>query len=219
MEKDVETIFNKLLSGMALPTIRYKEPFVLIMSGHVGSGKSTIAKVLSSELSAYIVGGDKIRNIYYSNKNANHDFNYINNITNAVNKMEVEYLLRNGVSVILDRSISSKKIMDILKKACNNIVSIKLNSNHEINIKRISNRKEYNIDALDCYGDVDSESGVTTEEVYNEILNRKLYDLEDSEFDYQIDATKSIDSVIVQAKEIAYIIKEKNQNNVDVINL
>ena len=64
MEKDVETIFNKLLSGMVLPAKRYKEPFVLIMSGHVGSGKSTIAKVLSSELSAYIVGGDKIRNIY-----------------------------------------------------------------------------------------------------------------------------------------------------------
>ena len=219
MEKDVETIFNKLLSGMVLPAKRYKEPFVLIMSGHVGSGKSTIAKVLSSELSAYIVGGDKIRNIYYSNENANHDFNYINNVTNVVTKMEVEYLLSNGVSVILDRSISSRETMDILKKACNNIVSIKLNSSHEINIKRISNRKEYNIDTLDCYGDVDSKSGVTTEKLYNEILNRKVYDLEDNEFDFQIDATKSIDSVIVQAKDIAYIIKEKNQNNVDVINL
>ena len=219
MEKDTETIFNKLLSSMVLPPIRYKEPFVLIMSGHVGSGKSTIAKVLSSELSAYIVGGDKIRNIYYSNEKANHDFNYINDITNAVTKMEVEYLLQNGVSVILDRSISSRKIMDILKKACNNIVSIKLNSNHEINLTRISNRNEYNIDVLDCYGDVDSKSGVTTENEYNEILKRKVYDLEDNEFDFQIDATKSIDSVIAQAKEIAYIIKEKNQNNVTVINL
>ena len=133
--------------------------------------------------------------------------------------MEVEYLLSNGVSVILDRSISSRETMDILKKACNNIVSIKLNSNHEINIKRISSRKEYSIDTSDCYGDVDSKSGVTTEEVYNEILKRKVYDLEDSEFDFQIDATKSIDSVIAQAKDIAYIIKEKNQNNVDVINL
>ena len=211
MEKEINEIYNKLMNDMKLPEKKYNIPFIVTMCGHTGSGKSIIAKVLSSELSLYIIGGDKIRNIYYFDKNANHDINYINKIVDSVTDKEIQYLLDNGISIVIDRSVSSKRALEKLKQLCNNIISIKLISNHQINIQRITNRKEYNIDTTNCYGDIDSKSGVTTEKVYNDILKRKVYDLEDEVFHYTIDVTKPIDSVIEETKVIAKkIAKEYN---------
>lgn len=209
MEKEINEIYNELLNNMVLPDKKYKSPFIITMCGHVGSGKSTIAKILSKELSAYIVGGDKIRNIYYLDEKANHDIVHINKVVDAVTTKEVQYLLSNGVSIIFDRSVSSKKNLASLKEACNNVIAINLISDHKINLERIKKRDENNIVISGCYGDVEPESGVTTEEVYNEILNRKVYDLEDNDFDYTIDTTKSIESVIKQANDIADKIKDK----------
>ena len=209
MEKDINEIYNKLLNDMILPDKKYSQPFIISMCGHVGSGKSTISKILSKELSAYIVGGDKIRNIYYLDENANHDIVHINKVVGEVTEKEVRYLLNNNVSIIFDRSVSSKKDLAGLKQACNNVIAINLISDHKINLGRIAKRRENNIDIAGCYGDVEQESGVTTEEVYNEILDRKVYDLEENDFDYTIDTTKSIESVIKQAKDIADKIKDK----------
>lgn len=194
---------------MKLPKKKYNLPFIVTMCGHVGSGKSTIAKVLSKELSAYIIGGDKIRNIYYLNENAIHDINYINKVVDAVTKKEIQYLLDNGVSIILDRSVSSKEAIENLKQLCNNIISINLISDHQINFNRITNRIEYNVDTTGCYGDINSRSGVNTEEVYNDILKRKVYDLDEESFDYEIDTTKSIDYVIEETKSITKAITKK----------
>ena len=90
---------------------------------------------------------------------------------------------------------------------------INLISDHKINIERVTNRKEYNIDTSKCYGDIDSKSGVDSVEVYNEILERKEYNLESSDFNYSIDATKDVDYVIEKAKEIAKDISLKNIDN------
>lgn len=203
MERDIDEIYNKLVSSMTLPNLKYNPPFIIAICGHVGSGKSLISKLLSSELSLYIIGGDKIRNIYYENNDENHDINYINNIVNEVTKKEIKYLLDNNVSIVIDRSVSSNKALEELKKICNNIIMINLISDHKVNIERIKNRAEYDMDVSNCYGDVDSISGVCTEEVYNDILKRKVYDLDSSVFDYQIDVTQSINQVINQAKQIS----------------
>ena len=209
MNKEINDIYNNLIENMKLPNKRYSKPFIIAMCGYTGSGKSIIAKILSSELSLYIVGGDKIRNIYYSNKAANHDINYINQVVNKVTTKEIEYLLKKGISIVIDRSVSSQSAVDDLKKMCNNIIMINLISNHKINIDRITNRKEYNVDTTNCYGDIDSISGVNTEEVYNDILKRKVYNLDKDAFDYEIDTTKSIDSVIEETKIITKAITKK----------
>lgn len=209
MERDINEIYNKLVSNMTLPKLKYKSPFIIAMCGHVGSGKSLISKVLSSELSLYIIGGDKIRNICYEDNDKNHDISYINNIVNEVTKKEIKYLLDNNVSIVIDRSVSTNKALEELKKLCNNIIMINLISDHKINIERIKNRTEYDMDVSNCYGDVDSISGVCTEEVYNDILKRKVYDLDNLVFDYYIDATQSINQVINQAKQISVEIKKQ----------
>lgn len=209
METEVNEVYGELISNIMLPPKSYNNPFIIAMCGHVGSGKSIVAKTLSNVLSIYILGGDKIRNIYYFDKNANHDINHINKVVNEVTKMEIKYLIDNKVSIVLDRSVSSKNALEDLKKLCDNIIMINLISDHKINIERITNKKEYNIDTSNCFGDVDSKSGVCTEEVYNDILKRKVYDLDNSVFDYEIDTTKSIDLVIEQTKQIAEEIKKQ----------
>ncbi len=210
MEKEINEIYSKLLSDMVLPAKTYEKPFIITMCGHVGSGKSTIAKVFSNELEAYIVGGDKIRNIYFSNYNADSDINYVSEIVDEVLKREIMYLLANGISVVIDRSVSLKKTLDEIKSACPNVIMINLLSNHEINKGRIGNRDLHELNIAPCYGDFGSYSGVKTEELYNEILNRKVYDLDESDFDYTIDATKSIDEVVNEARKIAIAIKNHN---------
>ena len=209
MEEEINELYCKLVSDMTLPTKTYSTPFIITMCGYTGSGKSIISKVLSSELSIYIVGGDKIRNIYYFDKNANHDINYINQVVNEVTKKEIKYLLDNGISIVIDRSVSSQSALNDLKELCDNVIMINLLSDHKINIDRILNRKEYSIDTTICYGDIDSISGVNTEKVYNDILKRKVYDLDSENFDYTIDTTKSIDYVIERTKQITKEIKKR----------
>ena len=209
MENDINVIYNQLISEMKLPTKTYHPPFIITMCGHCRSGKSTIAKILSSELELYIIGGDKIRNIYYSNINANHDIGFINKVVNEVNKKEIKYLLSKGVSVIIDRSVSSKKVLKEIKDAYPHVIMINLVSDHKTNIARMTNPPKCDIDTSNCYGDIDSISGVNNEDVYNEILNRKVYDLDDSDFDYTIDATKSLDDVINEARKMALQIKNQ----------
>ena len=96
------------------------------------------------------------------------------------------------------------------------IFSRKILTGVELNTKVQSHPIEilgYNIDTSKCYGDIDSKSGVDSVEVYNEILERKEYNLESSDFNYSIDATKDVDYVIEKAKEIAKDISLKNIDN------
>lgn len=209
MDIEVNKIYDDLIKNMKLPDKRYDKPFIVTMCGYTGSGKSIIAKILSSELSLYIIGGDKIRNIYYYDKQANHDINYINKVVDQVTTREIQYLLNRGVSIVIDRSVSSLSAIEDLKVMCNNIIMINLLSNHDINIKRITNRCEYYVDTTNCYGDIDSQSGVDTKEVYEDILRRKIYDINDDLFDYTIDATKSIDSVINKVRLISTKIRNR----------
>ncbi len=203
-------LLDKLINEMELPTKRYNNPFILTFCGYSGTGKTTFAKVLSHELEAYVIGGDHVRQILYKPPyNYNDDKN--NQVTNEICNQEIEYLIKNNISVIVDKSLSSKAEKTKGLKRFPNLIIVHLISNDEENIKRLK-EKNQNIKFQykeKAYGDINDESGVAQnpEKIYTLIKERKLYDLE--EFDFEINTLKPIEYVIQDIKEIAKVIKKR----------
>ena len=59
------------------------------------------------------------------------------------------------------------------------------------------------------YGHQESKSGVVTEEEYNKIKERKIYDLEDSIYNYFINTNTSLEELKINLKDIIEDIKKK----------
>lgn len=205
-EKFIDTILNE----MVLPDKRYSQPFMVTISGYSGSGKSHVARVLSKELSLYIVSGDKIRQRLYQDETYSHVFEDIQAITNEVCDKEIEKLLENHVSVVLDRSVSSMETREKLKEYGVPCYHIEITSDDGQNMERIIKRNHEDKNRVhEGYGDADSYSGMDSREGYMEIKERKVYDIPSELFDYHIDGTVSLEEEIEQAQEIARDIQNK----------
>lgn len=196
---------KRIIDDMNLPSKRYEKPYLILLCGYSGSGKSTVCKILSHYLEAYIVGGDYVRNILYSDEYKMTDINEINRITADVTLEEVKYLLSKGVSVVIDKSISSKESLAKFSFDGVEVILINLKSTDEENIKRLHLKMEGKNSSYDisAYGDVKSISHVcdNPEEIYYDIKARKVYDLTD--FDYEIDTLCSFDEFVKRATDVA----------------
>ena len=69
--------------------------------------------------------------------------------------------------------------------------------------------KEENEILIPHYGHQESKSGVVTEEEYNKIKERKVYDLEDSIYDYFVDTNTSLSNLYEQLTNIKNQIQQK----------
>ena len=198
-----EEFINKCLILKNLPDQRYDEPFIIALSGYSGSGKSHVAKILSQRLGLYIVGGDAVRQKIYQDSELKHlELEEIQNLTNYISELKIKKILRENMSIVIDRSISSLDGLNNLKKLNIPVFLINLISDHEQNIERIINRSN-NCNDLGSYGDIDSKSGVKTREMYEEIKERKIYNIPNEIFNYIIDARKSLEDVTIQTNNIA----------------
>lgn len=197
------------------PNKTYQNPFLVLLTGNVGSGKSLVSQLLSKELNLYLVSGDYIRNII---KKISPEIDLhreeVRKINNEVCLEEIKYCIKNRYSIILDRSISSKKSLSTTTENVNlPIIFIKLISSEEENIKRVINRQEKQDIIIPHYGHQETKSGVVTEEEYNEIKERKVYDLEDSVYSYFINTNTSLEELKTALNSIIDDIKEKYKNN------
>lgn len=198
-----EKFVSQILDEMKLPEKRYQNPFIVTLSGYSGSGKSHIARMLSKQLSLYIVSGDMVRQKLYHNDTVSHDFDDIQVITNDVCEKEIRKLLDCNVSVIIDRSVSSVKTMQRMKEYGVPVYMIEITSRDEQNIERILKRNHGKENMKhEGYGDIESYSGVMFREDYMEIKERKIYDIPSNLFDYHIDGTKSLEEVLADAEKI-----------------
>lgn len=206
-----EKLLEKALQEMVFPPKTYEKPFLITLCGYSGSGKTTFAKVLSQELKAYIVGGEHIRQQLYREPFC-YDDEKNNRVTSEICKKEVEYLLDHHISVILDKSVSSKETKEQLQKEFPNLISIHLISSDEENIKRLKQKQiqKTNLE-LEAWGDVKDESGVylDPEKIYEIIKKRKVYDLE--EFDYKVNTLQPLEKVIEDVRKIAEEIRKNQQ--------
>lgn len=199
----------KILNNMKLPPKRYDKPFIVAISGHCGSGKSHVAKVFSKELQLYIVGGDSVRWKIRKESSLPQDVTSINNLTNEICYLEIEKLLKESVSVVIDKSTSSIKDLENLEKYNVPIILINLVSNHEQNRKRVTDRSNQEMINMPGYGDIDSISDIITEELYDQVVGRKTYNIPLDRFDYTIDATVKLEVELKEAEKIAKEIAKK----------
>ena len=59
------------------------------------------------------------------------------------------------------------------------------------------------------YGDIDSISDIITEELYDQVVGRKTYNIPLDRFDYTIDATVKLEVELKEAEKIAKKIAKK----------
>ena len=122
----------------------------------------------------------------------------------------MKYCIDNKYSIILDRSVSNKKdLSTITERVDLPIILIKIISSEDENIKRVKNRQEEKEMVIPHYGHQESKSGVVTEEEYNKIKERKVYDLEDSIYDYFVDTNTSLSNLYEQLTTIKNQIQQK----------
>jgi adenylate kinase family enzyme len=189
-----EQIINKFLEETIVPEkTEYKKPFIIALYGYSGSGKSTVARLFSRNLGIYIISTDKVRKYLYE-INYSDDIYVINNLTSKITDLKVKKLLDSNNPVILDRSTSSIKQLEDLKKHNVDIILIKLNSTHEENIKRILAKKDKK-EISGAYGDTGHYSGVNTVAIYEEIKAYKVYDIPTDWFDYEINTLDGLEAV------------------------
>lgn len=209
MLEEVEKIIKQ---ERILPKITYQKPFVILLTGDVGSGKSLVSQILSKELNLYLISGDYIR------KTIKNRYPKINLHTEEVRKTnnilcleEIKYCINNKYSIILDRNVSSKKDLSFLTEKIDiPIIFIKLLSSEQTNKERVEKRKIKKDTIIPHYGHQETKSGVVTKEEYNKIKERKIYDLEDSVYDYMINTNTSFHNLYEQLRTI----KNKIQENI-----
>lgn len=193
------------------PEKKYNQPFLILLTGEVGSGKSLVAELLSQALNLYLINGDYVRNIVKSlNPNIEISAPEVRKVINEVCLDEMSYCEKNNYSIILDRSVSNYEDLNYIKNKRNlPIVFIRLLSNDLENIKRVEERPNKKNNPIPHYGHQETTSGVVTKQEYNKIKETKVYNLEDCIYDYFLNTTTTIKELKENLEKIIINIKNK----------
>lgn len=193
------------------PEKKYNKPFLILLTGEVGSGKSLVAELLSQALNLYLINGDYVRNIVKSlNPNIEISAPEVRKVINEVCLDEMSYCEKNNYSIILDRSVSNYEDLNYIKNKRNlPIVFIRLLSNDLENIKRVEERPNKKNNPIPHYGHQETTSGVVTKQEYNKIKETKVYNLEDCIYDYFLNTTTTIKELKENLEKIIINIKNK----------
>ena len=193
IDKEIE-ILTKEISKVE----KYEVPFLIIISGNPGSGKTLLAWNLSKYLKIVCLSNDYIRNkIYQSGIQKNEKTRIeVEKLVKEIAHKRLEKIFSSRASFVYDMNVNNKKQLDEWKNDAteNNyqLIKIKINSNDIDNIKRIEKRKlDYNKSNNLVIGDNVRYSNNLKEEEYFKIKARKPLELTDNDFDYIIDNNMS----------------------------
>ena len=198
---------------------KYDNPFIIIISGNPGSGKTLLAWTLSKYLKIVCLSNDYIRNKIYQNvilKNEETRLVVEKIVKDTANK-RLEKLFSLRTSFVYDMNVSNKKQLDEWKNYAreNNyqLIKIKINSKDIDNIKRIEKRiLDYNKKDNSVIGDNTFYSDNFEEEEYFKIKARKPLELSENKFDYIINNDeKYLDNILDLIKDIKLKVLTKKQ--------
>ena len=198
---------------------KYDKPFIIIISGNPGSGKTLLAWNLSKYLKIVCLSNDYIRNKIYQNvilKNEETRLEVEKLVKDTANK-RLEKLFSLRTSFVYDMNVNNKKQLDEwIKYARENnylLIKIKINSKDIDNIKRIEKRTlDYNKKDSSVIGDNTFYSNNFEEEEYYKIKARKTLELSENDFDYIIDNDeKYLDNILDLIEDIKLKVLTKKQ--------
>ena len=198
---------------------KYDNPFIIIISGNPGSGKTLLACTLSKYLKIVCLSNDYIRNKIYQNvilKNEETRLVVEKIVKDTANK-RLEKLFSLRTSFVYDMNVNNKKQLDEwIKYARENnylLIKIKINSKDIDNIKRIEKRTlDYNKKDSSVIGDNTFYSNNFEEEEYYKIKARKPLELSENDFDYIIDNDeKYLDNILDLIEDIKLKVLTKKQ--------
>ena len=198
---------------------KYDNPFIIIISGNPGSGKTLLAWTLSKYLKIVCLSNDYIRNKIYQNvilKNEETRLVVEKIVKDTANK-RLEKLFSLRTSFVYDMNVNNKKQLDEwIKYARENnylLIKIKINSKDIDNIKRIEKRTlDYNKKDSSVIGDNTFYSNNFEEEEYYKIKARKPLELSENDFDYIIDNDeKYLDNILDLIEDIKLKVLTKKQ--------
>ena len=198
---------------------KYDKPFIIIISGNPGSGKTLLAWTLSKYLKIVCLSNDYIRNKIYQNvilKNEETRLEVEKLVKDTANK-RLEKLFSLRTSFVYDMNVNNKNQLDEwIKYARENnyqLIKIKINSKDIDNIKRIEKRTlDYNKKDSSVIGDNTFYSNNFEEEEYYKIKARKTLELSENYFDYIIGNDKKyLDNILDLIEDIKLKVLTKKQ--------
>ena len=198
---------------------KYDKPFLIIISGNPGSGKTFLAWTLSKYLKIVCLSNDYIRNeIYQSVILKNEEMRLeVEKLVKEIANKRLEKLFSSRASFVYDMNVNNKKQLDEWKKYANennyHLIKIKINSKDIDNIKRVGDRKlDYNKSNNLVIGDNVLYGNNFKEEEYFKIKARKPIELKDNVFDYIIDNDKKyLDNILDIVEDIKLKVLTKKQ--------
>ena len=198
---------------------KYDKPFIIIISGNPGSGKTFLAWNLSKYLKIVCLSNDYIRNKIYQNVILKNEEtrSEVEKLVKEIANKRLEKLFSSRTSFVYDMNVNNKKQLDEwIKYARENnyqLIKIKINSKDIDNIKRIEKRTlDYNKKDSSVIGDNTFYSNNFEEEEYYKIKARKPIELKDNVFDYIIDNDKKyLDNILDIVEDIKLKVLTKKQ--------
>lgn len=192
---------------------RYKEPFIIMLTGLPGSGKTHLSQELSRQLKIYLLSTDYIRNYFYQSITEHTEDNqiYIEDKVKKIINDKLQILVDNNISFVLDKGLNNldeynKNIFSKYKKILIKIISEDDNKN----IERIQKRKlDFNNKDDTIIGDNLAYSSSYSAGTYYRIKENKKVDIPDTFYDIIIENNGSLDEYNIKIKGIIEKIKKQ----------
>ncbi len=193
IDKEIEILTKEISKAE-----KYEVPFLIIISGDPGSGKTLLAWNLSKYLKIVCLSNDYIRNKIYQKGIQKNERTRIEveKLVKEIAYKRIDKLFSSRTSFVYDMNVNNKNQLDEWRKYAseNNykLIRIKINSKDIDNIKRVGERKlDYNKSNNLVIGDNAFYGNSFKEEEYFKIKDRKPLELTDNDFDYIIDNNMS----------------------------
>ncbi len=208
--KTEEEIMNLFLEKNQINNGKNKNPYLLLLDGITGTGKSTIARIISKKLDLIVLNNDKVRQFIYKTGFSN-DWKEIQDLTKKIQYYRIEKTLKNGNNCLWDGDISNnyENKISILKKYNIKYYIIGIIYNRNQVIERIKNRK-IDINSLDNFEGNETINYSNAD--VNDFLRmeKEKYIIPKESIYFEIDTTKSLEDM---EKQIEILVERLNKEN------
>lgn len=192
----------------------YSNPAIIVLSGMAGSGKTLLAKEICKDLNIFLLSQDYLRVMYCRNVLDYSEENrlLIDSFVKKYNIKRLLKLLRHRVSFLLDCDLNDKRYYEILKILVllfrYDLIKIRIHSNDDDNIRRISARNTLNFNYNYC-GDNSNYDTTYSAKDYYDIKERKRVNLDGINFDYELFNTSTKEDYLKNIKEVSLEIEKR----------